>query len=312
MGRLLRGESYEFSRETRPGLFVNVKGQPLSDGGYGYLKVDVTEGQVKVQEQEEKINHLESILALRSLDFIGQGITVFDRDLKLVTSNAKFCEMLEFPLRFGKAGTSMEEIFRFNADRGEYGEGDPKEQVRERIELAKTFEPHAFDRTRPDGRVIHILGTPISEGAGGFITIYTDVTRERRRERESEQTIKELQDRMGLDALSGIDQGVLIIDMDLKIVAINDAFLDFYPLPDRLLVGGSAIGVSYDVIQRHYTEQGLYGDGDPKTLLQERLAIVRGDQGYTAELILEDGRVVLDRGRSLENGGYLFLETDVT
>jgi len=312
MGRLLRGESYEFSRETRPGLFVNVKGQPLSDGGYGYLKVDVTEGQVKVQEQEEKINHLESILALRSLDFIGQGITVFDRDLKLVTSNAKFCEMLEFPLRFGKAGTSMEEIFRFNADRGEYGEGDPKEQVRERIELAKTFEPHAFDRTRPDGRVIHILGTPISEGAGGFITIYTDVTRERRRERESEQTIKELQDRMGLDALSGIDQGVLIIDMDLKIVAINDAFLDFYPLPDRLLVGGSAIGVSYDVIQRHYIEQGLYGDGDTKTLLQERLAIVRGDQGYTAELILEDGRVVLDRGRSLENGGYLFLETDVT
>lgn len=312
LGRISRGEPYEFTRETRPGLFVSVKGRPLMNGGYGFIRVDVTESQVKVQEQEETINRLESILALRSLDFIDQGISVFDRDLKLVSSNSKFCELLEFPLRFGKPGTSMEEMFRFNADRGEYAEGDPDEQVRQRIALAQKFEPHAFDRTRPDGVVIHVMGTPISEGAGGFITVYTDVTAERHREQESEERLKELQDRMGLDALSGIDQGVLIIDKDLKVVAINDAFLDFYPVPDRLLTDGSPIGVSFELIERYYTEQGLYGNGDPEALLQERLAIVRNAQNYTAEFTLKDGRIVLDRGRALENGGYLFLDTDVT
>lgn len=312
LGRISRGESYEFTRETRPGLFVSVKGRPLMNGGYGFIKLDVTESQLKVQEQEETINRLESILALRSLDFINQGISVFDRDLKLVSSNSKFCELLEFPPTFGKPGTTMEEMFLFNADRGEYGEGNPEEQVRQRIGLAQKFEPHSFDRTRPDGVVIHVMGTPISEGAGGFITVYTDVTAERHREQESEDRLKELQERMGLDALSGIDQGVLIIDKDLKVVAINDAFLDFYPVPDHLLMDGSPIGVSFELIERYYTEQGLYGDGDPEALLEERLTIVRNAQSYTAEFTLKDGRIVLDRGRALENGGYLFLDTDVT
>jgi len=312
LGWISRGESYEFTRETRPGLFVSVKGRPLMNGGYGFIKLDVTESQLKVQEQEETINRLESILALRSLDFINQGISVFDRDLKLVSSNSKFCELLEFPPTFGKPGTTMEEMFLFNADRGEYGEGNPEEQVRQRIALAQKFEPHSFDRTRPDGVVIHVMGTPISEGAGGFITVYTDVTAERHREQESEDRLKELQERMGLDALSGIDQGVLIIDKDLKVVAINDAFLDFYPVPDHLLMDGSPIGVSFELIERYYTEQGLYGDGDPEALLEERLTIVRNAQSYTAEFTLKDGRIVLDRGRALENGGYLFLDTDVT
>lgn len=312
LGWISRGESYEFTRETRPGLFVSVKGRPLMNGGYGFIKLDVTESQLKVQEQEETINRLESILALRSLDFINQGISVFDRDLKLVSSNSKFCELLEFPPTFGKPGTTMEEMFLFNADRGEYGEGNPEEQVRQRIALAQKFEPHSFDRTRPDGVVIHVMGTPISEGAGGFITVYTDVTAERHREQESEDRLKKLQERMGLDALSGIDQGVLIIDKDLKVVAINDAFLDFYPVPDHLLMDGSPIGVSFELIERYYTEQGLYGDGDPEALLEERLTIVRNAQSYTAEFTLKDGRIVLDRGRALENGGYLFLDTDVT
>ena len=312
LGRISRRESYEFTRETRPGLFVSVKARPLMNGGYGFIRMDITESQLKVRQQKEEINRLESVLALRSLDFINQGITVFDRDLNLVTSNSKFCELLEFPPTFGKPGTTMEEMFRFNADRGEYGEGDPEEQVRQRIALAQKFQPHDFDRTRPDGVVIHVMGRPISEATGGFITVYTDVTAERHREQQNEERLKELQDRMGLDALSGIDQGVLILDKDLKVVAINDAFLDFYPVPDRLLMDGSPIGVSFELIERYYTEQGLYGDGDPEALLEERLAIVRNAQSYTAEFTLNDGRIVLDRGRALENGGYLFLDTDVT
>ncbi len=164
-------------------------------GGVGFLVVFVSRRRARriAREQEEKISDLESILALKSLDFIGQGISVIDRELKLVTSNAKFCELLEFPLRFGKPGTSMEEMFRFNANRGEYGEGDPEEQVRQRLELARKFEPHTFDRTRPDGLVINVMGTPISEGVGGFVTIYTDVTEKRRTEQDKrEEWIKYL------------------------------------------------------------------------------------------------------------------------
>jgi diguanylate cyclase (GGDEF)-like protein len=41
--------------------------------------------------------------------------------------------------------------------------------------------PHVFERSRPDGRVLEIRGTPLPEG--GFVTTYSNVT-ERRRTQE--------------------------------------------------------------------------------------------------------------------------------
>ena len=50
-----------------------------------------------------------------------------DRDLNMVSSNSKFCELLELVQQTvasqRRIGTTMEEMFRYNADRGEYGEG---------------------------------------------------------------------------------------------------------------------------------------------------------------------------------------------
>ena len=309
MGRVLRGESYEFTRETRPGLFVTVKGRPLLGGGYGYLRVDVTESHVKVKEQEEKINNLESILALRSLDLIAQGISVFDRDLKLVTSNAKFCELLEFPLKFGKAGTSIEEMFCFNADRGEYGEGDPKEQVRQRIELAQKFQPHEFDRTRPDGKTIHVLGKPILEGVGGFISVYTDVTEERQRERESEQRIKELENRMGLDTLDHVDIGIALIDKDLKVVRFNPPATSLYDLPASLTQSGQP----FESVLQYLAGLGTYGEGEPDQVVKNIVKSLGKDWSHwQGDLNLPNGKIIDVTTHKLAGGGLCYLSRDVT
>ena len=66
---------------------------------------------------------------------------------------------------------TLEMILRVNAVRGEYGPGDPDEQVRTRLDLARKAEPHMFERIRPDGTVIEVRGTPIP--GGGFITTMT-------------------------------------------------------------------------------------------------------------------------------------------
>jgi signal transduction histidine kinase len=42
------------------------------------------------------------------------------------------------------------------------------------MELARQFTSHHFERTRPNGRVLEIRGTPLK--SGGFVTIYTDIT----------------------------------------------------------------------------------------------------------------------------------------
>ena len=78
-----------------------------------------------------------------------QGISVVDADLRVVVFNQKFLELLDLPSDRFKPGFHLSEAFRYNAERGEYGEGDVEVQVRERLELAGRFERHRMERT-PD------------------------------------------------------------------------------------------------------------------------------------------------------------------
>jgi PAS domain S-box-containing protein len=73
---------------------------------------------------------------------------------------------------------SFAAMVRYNAERGEYGPGDVEELVRERVELARRFEAHRFERRLLDGRYVEVRGDPLP--GGGFVTTYTDVTERRR------------------------------------------------------------------------------------------------------------------------------------
>jgi len=111
-------------------------------------------------------------------DHMNQGISVVDADLKMIGCNRRFFDLLGFPEHLNCVGTPFESFIRFNAERGEYGAGDIETQVRERIDLARRFQPHSLKRTRPDGSVIEVIGTPLQ--GGGMVTTYTDITEQER------------------------------------------------------------------------------------------------------------------------------------
>ena len=69
------------------------------------------------------------LLTLSALDYLDQGISVFDHELKLVTWNNRMAELLELPARLFHVGVPFEAFIRFNADRGEYGPGDVETMV---------------------------------------------------------------------------------------------------------------------------------------------------------------------------------------
>ncbi len=119
------------------------------------------------------------------LDLIDQGFTLIDENLQLVAWNQTFLRLLDFPARMGYAGAPFESFMRYNAERGEYGEGSIDEQVRERVDAAKAFRTHDIERTRPDGTVIRVRGVPVP--GKGFVTLYSDVTQQR----QSEKLIRE-------------------------------------------------------------------------------------------------------------------------
>jgi len=124
-----------------------------------------------------------------ALDHVNQGFSVFDADLKLVAWNRGLWEMLDFPQHLAHRGAHLEDFLRVNAERGEYGPGDIEGKIQRRLDRARQFVSHYFERVRPNGQIIAVSGTPLPQG--GFVTTYTDVTETRRRQEILEQTVQE-------------------------------------------------------------------------------------------------------------------------
>lgn len=156
---------------------VMVAGAPA---GLIMLQEDISERkQDELRTRERDMENSLSVLR-HAVGNISQGISMFDTNFKLVVCNRRFLELLDFPDSLGTPGTPFEAYIRYNAERGEYGPGDVEEQVQARVTQALRCEPHVYERERPDGLVIEVVGKPLPEG--GFITTYTDVTERKRNE----------------------------------------------------------------------------------------------------------------------------------
>ncbi|RMC34207.1 PAS-domain containing protein [Paracoccus alkanivorans] len=118
---------------------------------------------------------LRADLTHSGLNLIGQALSIFDADLRLAVSNRQYQAMFDLPDDLVQPGTSFEETIRQLVYRGEYGPQDnPEAAVASRVEQARTFQPHYFERQRANGRWIAVEGAPLSQG--GWITVYTDIT----------------------------------------------------------------------------------------------------------------------------------------
>lgn len=109
-----------------------------------------------------------------TLENVRQGISVFDKELKLAFWNRHFREMLDLPAEFGRVGMTLQEILRFNAKRGEYGPGDIEELVARRMLQFVGDGDNVFQRRRDDGTELEIRTNPLP--GGGFVTTYSDIT----------------------------------------------------------------------------------------------------------------------------------------
>ncbi len=191
--------------------------------------------------EHTSIGQHELALIHTGLDNIDQGITIFDQGLTLVFVNRKFLELLDLPADVAKRGASFEDIVRYNAERGEYGPGDIDQQVAERVELARQFRSHTIERSRRDGIVLRISGQPLDEG--GFATIYTDITQERRRElalkdrlEQRSAALRQNQERLSLVA-NELPAGIAYLDRDEIFRYANTRFAQAYQLSPDSIVG---------------------------------------------------------------------------
>jgi PAS domain S-box-containing protein len=167
------GEAIQLQRHD--GGWLQIREQRLTDGGVAVIGTDVTATKKHEQELFDKTEILQ-----RTLANMGEGIIVFDRDLKLLAWNDRLIELLGLPRGFLRMGLSYEDFLRPQAERGEFG-GEPVEQaIRDRVERARSVQPFTIDRRRPDGRFISLRRNPMP--GGGFVALYWDATERRRAE----------------------------------------------------------------------------------------------------------------------------------
>ena len=208
----LKFKAHHVERTQPNGRTHLAQGEPLFiDGqlsGFITTYTDITE-----QKKTEATLRVQHDLLQTVIENIPSAISLVDRDKKLVLHNQELLRLMDFPPSLIEPGpVPLETIFRFNAERGEYGPGEPEAIVAAMMVRAQSPEPHHFERTRPNGKTLDIRGAPLADG--GFVTIYTDVS-ERRASAEREQLAQKV--------FNHTPTGIIFTDEAHRILSINPA-----------------------------------------------------------------------------------------
>lgn len=113
-------------------------------------------------------------LLQHALDHAQQGVTVFDRDLRLLACNRAFRDIFDLPFELVQPGSRLEDIILFNASRGFYGEQPGEDMVASRLQSFIYDTDPVRLRLPTRGLVIDIRSNHLPDG--GRVTTYTDIS----------------------------------------------------------------------------------------------------------------------------------------
>ncbi|MER9730011.1 EAL domain-containing protein [Mesorhizobium sp. M0217] len=213
----------------------------------------------------------------------GNYISIFSLDAKIVRPGIAFLDILEHSVDIGVASQSAEDLY---AIRKPY------------IERAQAS---TYEEILSDGRIVSITHRPLA--SGGWVSIYEDITEQRR----AEQELKEQHRRFDA-ALANMSQGLLMYDAEGTLIVRNQRFLDLYKVtPDDFPLGMSQRALLEQMVRlRIYPSMDIDGE-----IANTRASLQAGEERST-DRSLADGRTLLVARRPLAGGGWVATFEDIT
>jgi PAS domain S-box-containing protein len=166
----------------------------------------------------------------------GEGISVFDSQMRLVAWNHRFLEATGLPADAACVGRPLEHLLRLMAQQGEFGPLPDavalQAEVQRRLEALRDGPPSLVQRRRPNGRTLELRRTPTP--GGGFVMLYADIT-----DRVGAETALAERQRMLALLLQRTEQGYWHIDNEGRTVDANPAMGRILGVPHTALIGRS-------------------------------------------------------------------------
>lgn len=109
-------------------------------------------------------------------------------------------------------------------------------------------------------------------------------------------------------SLENLDQGISVVDENLRLVAWNRRYLEMFPYPEGLVQPGRPISE----LIRYNAERGECGVGEVEELVNKRLHYMESGSPHRFIRQRSDGRVIEMVGNPLPNSGFVSSFTDIT
>ncbi|MEM7206432.1 MAG: PAS domain-containing hybrid sensor histidine kinase/response regulator [Pseudomonadota bacterium] len=108
--------------------------------------------------------------------------------------------------------------------------------------------------------------------------------------------------------IENIDQGISVVDSEMRLVAWNQRYLDIFEYPPDFIRVNQPVA---DVI-RFNAEKGECGPGDVQTHIDKRLHFMRAGNPHIFQRVRSNGTVLEIRGNPMPGGGFVTSFSDIT
>jgi signal transduction histidine kinase/DNA-binding response OmpR family regulator len=234
-----------------------------------------------------------------TFDHMVQGVTMFDGDHKLVAWNKQFSALLDLPTELLSRETTYAEFIRYLSERGDFGPGSADHHLKKRV--ATLGQPYVGERVLPSGVVLEVRRNPVP--AGGFVTMYTDITQQKHAQAQIELARNRLS-----DAIESISDGFALWDSEDRLVTFNSRCKQLLKDPDLFIVGAHFETMAQGLAESRAREIGA---ADNAAWIAHQLALYRSAPS-NEELQLVDGTWLRVAAHRTQEGGIVTTLADIS